>query len=147
MINLETIKARCEAATPGPWKVQGNKVFTTRSDPDAELAAHAREDIPRLIAEIEQLRDSVILAGEAIYAERVEWQTKVNQLQDKLGKAELAIHVHTRSLDEHTTTNWRLEAEIERLRASLEVVLEEATSDLDRDIIVTECESALRRNE
>ena len=33
--------------------------------------------------------------------------------------------------------------EVERLRASLEAVLEEATSDLDRDIIITECQSAL----
>jgi len=36
-----------------------------------------------------------------------------------------------------------LVAEVERLRASLEEILDEATSDLDRDIIITECQSAL----
>ncbi len=36
-----------------------------------------------------------------------------------------------------------LEAEVGRLRTSLEEILDEATSDLDRDIIITECQSAL----
>ena len=36
-----------------------------------------------------------------------------------------------------------LEAEIERLRTSLKGILDEAASDLDRDIIITECQSAL----
>ena len=34
-------------------------------------------------------------------------------------------------------------AEIEQLRAGLEAVLDEATSDFNRDIIITECQSAL----
>lgn len=36
-----------------------------------------------------------------------------------------------------------LRAEIKQLRASLEAVLDEATSDFNRDIIITECQSAL----
>ena len=38
-----------------------------------------------------------------------------------------------------------LEAGVKRLRGSLEAVLDEATSDLDRDIIITECQTALTR--
>ena len=54
-------------------------------------------------------------------------------------------------VDQHNLSAWTgqtLEAlfqEIRALRASLEAVLEEAISDLDRDIIITECQSVLRR--
>ena len=40
-----------------------------------------------------------------------------------------------------------LVAEVERLRGSLEAILDEATSDLNPDIIITECQSALREEE
>ena len=40
-----------------------------------------------------------------------------------------------------------LVAEVERLRGSLEAILDEAISDLNRDIIITECQSALREEE
>jgi len=36
-----------------------------------------------------------------------------------------------------------LEVQVERLHTSMEEILDEATSDLDRDIIITECQSAL----
>jgi len=36
-----------------------------------------------------------------------------------------------------------LVAEVKQLRASLEEILDEATSDFNRDIIITECQSAL----
>lgn len=39
-----------------------------------------------------------------------------------------------------------LVAEVERLRASLEEILDEVTSDFDQDIIITECQSALAYN-
>jgi hypothetical protein len=75
---LEKIKARCEAARPSPWKSylegrdhQGGSDFimvgqgsertndielngATRAD--REFVAHARQDIPRLLAEIFRLR-------------------------------------------------------------------------------------------
>lgn len=38
-----------------------------------------------------------------------------------------------------------LEAKVERLRTSLREVLDEATSDHNRDIIITECQSALAK--
>lgn len=75
---LQAIKERCEAATPGPW--QRHKYHHIRSAEGIELnaghydlvelssfnleanrdfIAHAREDIPKLLAEIERLRISV----------------------------------------------------------------------------------------
>ena len=82
---LEEIRSRCEAATPGPWEIclgSGNRVCTgIKADgdngtvfiadclPDYALStaekdhrgnmnfiAHAREDIPFLLAELDRLR-------------------------------------------------------------------------------------------
>ena len=77
---IDKIKARCEAATPGPWdsenceyvfaKVKGGRpngegiayfsCYTNRqatdSKADANFAAHAREDVPQLIAYIKELK-------------------------------------------------------------------------------------------
>ncbi|MBR0957025.1 hypothetical protein [Bradyrhizobium japonicum] len=70
---IEAIKARCEQATAGPWKsfiekrdkisgpdfiqTEGEDIYLTGATlADQEFIAHARQDIPRLIAEIERLR-------------------------------------------------------------------------------------------
>jgi hypothetical protein len=80
---LEAIRARCDAATPGPWKsfvegrdhTSGNSFIMTgktgsRSNDielsgatveDQDFVAQARQDIPRLIDEIERLRKSAAL--------------------------------------------------------------------------------------
>lgn len=88
-LDLAAIKARAEAATPGPWKVPIANVFVvvapnaphhnppeglcppypwrvvvepSLNDPsaeDAEFIAHAREDVPALVAEVERLREEV----------------------------------------------------------------------------------------
>lgn len=69
------IKKRAEAATPGPWEVEpddgGHDMhgFATRTtirtpewarygfdEADAEFIAHARTDVPALVAEVESLR-------------------------------------------------------------------------------------------
>lgn len=84
-LDLDAIKARVEAATPGPWKADGGEVSqhwsrpepwqevvstevscmsycyggTARGverDADAEFIAHARTDVPALVAEVERLR-------------------------------------------------------------------------------------------
>jgi hypothetical protein len=61
---LKEIRARCEAATPGPWGVRIDKdsLFPVQysgwvgyENADAEFIANAREDIPMLLAEIERL--------------------------------------------------------------------------------------------
>lgn len=70
-VELAAIKARCEAATPGPWRgdcflydSEGNDLLFGNGagigvfceDADAQFAAHAREDMPRLVAEVERLQ-------------------------------------------------------------------------------------------
>ena len=61
---LAEIKAREQAATPGPWyadgwglfdDIQGELVELHDTDPDAQFIAHARTDIPALVAEVERL--------------------------------------------------------------------------------------------
>jgi len=70
-VNLDEIKARCEAATPGPWKKNQATIhgcdlqagthcisflgFANGADADAEFVAHSRTDIPALLAYIERL--------------------------------------------------------------------------------------------
>lgn len=83
-LDLEPIQARCEAATPGPWGYhhEVNEVYSEQCDDessfqmawfaygtvyrrmkrrehDGNFIAHAREDIPALIAEVERLRDGL----------------------------------------------------------------------------------------
>jgi hypothetical protein len=75
---LKAIKARCEAATPGPWKsyIEGRDStggsdfimtgegttlgddieLTGATQADQDFIAHARQDVPKLLAEIERLR-------------------------------------------------------------------------------------------
>ncbi|WP_175637162.1 hypothetical protein [Oceanobacillus sojae] len=61
---FEAIKERCEKATKGPWTRSVYKVYDGElgyevADParteDATFIANARQDIPKLIAEIESL--------------------------------------------------------------------------------------------
>lgn len=65
---LAAIRARCEAATGGPWEVGHKCEIYTRhyqvgpigdfwEPADARFTAHAREDIPALLAEVERLRE------------------------------------------------------------------------------------------
>lgn len=72
-IDLEAISARAEAATPGPWETLdnittavwsgGNPIaLTYQSMPDADFIAHAREDIPALLAEVKRL--NIVLQDE-----------------------------------------------------------------------------------
>jgi hypothetical protein len=68
---LNAIKARAEAATPGPWiahhydrgfshsaysAVEGehNSICTDASAEDSDFIAHSREDIERLVAALEK---------------------------------------------------------------------------------------------
>ncbi len=87
-LDLEPIKARCEAAKPEPWKWESKYVgddpqppngdrdlcsgsqgvvYYSQSamwceDADAEFIAHARTDVPALVAEVEWLRANLTFA-------------------------------------------------------------------------------------
>jgi hypothetical protein len=71
--DIEEIKKRCEQATPGPWKsyveirerMSGSDFIQTEGEDiylsgatiaDQAFMAHARQDIPKLVAEVERLR-------------------------------------------------------------------------------------------
>jgi hypothetical protein len=72
-VEIAEMLKRCSAATPGPWTayIEGRDhesgsdfVMTARDDielsgashADYDFIAHARQDIPRLIAEVRRLR-------------------------------------------------------------------------------------------
>ena len=72
-IDLEEIRRRCQAATEGPWTpyiegrdhVSGSSFIMTSSDDielsgatvaDYDFIAHARQDLPALVDELERLR-------------------------------------------------------------------------------------------
>lgn len=67
---IEEIRKRAAASTRGPWEVGYDdydsdttlyigEVEATVGRFDAEFIAHAREDIPALLAEVERLREEV----------------------------------------------------------------------------------------
>lgn len=68
MNRIEEIKARCEAATKGPWiKINDQLRHGVTAgligvihvyDEDADFIAHSREDIPFLLAELDRLTEA-----------------------------------------------------------------------------------------
>lgn len=100
---LEQVRARAAAATPGPWEAwdtgdppaedearawivtPGSLHLATlyAGDPSANatFAAHAREDIPALLAEVERLRsittitDEMVERGALALADEEKWPT------------------------------------------------------------------------
>lgn len=73
---LDAIQARVDGATTGPWDDQPNWTDTARvvlngdgealwdavglmADADSEFIAHAREDVPALLTEVERLRGQI----------------------------------------------------------------------------------------
>ena len=70
---LDAIRARLEAATPGPWERNDQHTkqrgiagplglcATAWEDGDAEFIAHAPGDVAWLLARVEELTDRVLL--------------------------------------------------------------------------------------
>lgn len=100
MIGLYPIETRAKAATPGPWIAQlyGDEGWEIQpvargqdygicSQSDAEFIAHAREDIPALIAEVEQLRmkiNNLKISYDHEVTTRVSAELEVEQLLARL---------------------------------------------------------------
>lgn len=61
---LQAIRERLAKTTPGPWSylvpgsvgAHGYVLFYHVSNRDAEFVCHAREDVPKLLREVERLR-------------------------------------------------------------------------------------------
>ncbi|UTR05203.1 hypothetical protein MM326_13935 [Alkalihalobacillus sp. LMS6] len=106
---LTAIRERCEKATAGPWDIcdgtsvyeVGEKVFfaevcETVRPPDANFVSHVREDVPRLLAEIEDLKSKVLVLRAHISANGAEarhTEKVVRALTEKLRE----IDAHVRS--------------------------------------------------
>lgn len=75
---LNAIKERAEKATPCLWFFNGSEIVSEHlpntgiagaiTDEDCEFIAHAREDIPKLVAEVEHLQEL-----KKLYEEILEW--------------------------------------------------------------------------
>lgn len=75
---LDAIRERCEAAPQGPWSNIGDWAIIQGTDPNhgnligsvnkegAEFIAHAREDIPALLAEIERISNTDDIKGKIV---------------------------------------------------------------------------------
>lgn len=100
MSGYPEIAARVEAATPGPWKANTRIGVVTNAagDPlavfggqqdraDAEFTAHARNDIPALLAEVNHLRNQQALDDseyEKATAELATAQARIAELENAL---------------------------------------------------------------
>lgn len=88
-MNLDEAECRAKVATPGPWRLGTYNVWADvrivartdtaapgsrrefvrdEDDANADFIAHARTDVPALIAEVRRLREAL-----AVYAERKHW--------------------------------------------------------------------------
>jgi len=83
-VELAEIEARANAATPGPWELCQSETHCHVVYPDdthvggvdgehwwpadAEFVAHARTDIPRLLAEVRALRKELARTGHLVAA-------------------------------------------------------------------------------
>jgi hypothetical protein len=76
---LDEIQVRANAATSGPWTVsedyadildfEGHHLASFWGQPVGEFIAHAREDVPSLLAEVRRLKDEQTAARPRVLAE------------------------------------------------------------------------------
>lgn len=118
-LDLDAIQARADAATEGPWKVtdlsnhghrgtlwvdidrpadgsmtvaeltEADGVEVIWKTTDAEFIAHARTDIPALIAEVKALRGKVAEVEEL--AQQIAENAEVNWEQDNFGAGQVQV--------------------------------------------------------
>jgi predicted RNase H-like nuclease (RuvC/YqgF family) len=120
---LEAIRKRAEAATPGPWGKEfryGISIITNygfnvidedggvTKYPDAEFIAHARQDVPKLLAEIERLQ-------------------KENRLLESF------FEESDRNKERYASEVERLNAELEKANQSTKDIVEELFGDKIRE--------------
>ncbi len=103
-LDLDAIKARADAASPGEWTAGGpymreHEVTIAKNLPaveltwdaqgaaNAEFIAHAREDIPALLAEVRRLSgllqstyDALIQGGQTYY---IRWKDAMTVLEGR----------------------------------------------------------------
>ena len=118
MTRISEIRARLEAATPGPWKVDYDKVFETDTDScvtgifstserivetdfgcyqqkanDAEFIAHASADIAWLLEQLERAEQALIwyeenACGNSLYSGQCSFYHARQALRELRGETE-----------------------------------------------------------
>ena len=139
---LTEIRARADAATPGPWTVTDDGALSSGVPPSSPVAngefiAHARDDVPWLLGEIERLKAEVAMLvaryGEADGARLVE--------KDRADKAEAKVReLSLQTLaDAHQNEDWSNEKAMlmERLAAAEKCALRLHTELLAYVLTVT----------
>lgn len=70
-LDLKAIKARCDAATEGPWKLDSKMdiigpftkarclLFSANTDQDAAFVAASRTDLPALVEWVERAKEKI----------------------------------------------------------------------------------------
>lgn len=127
---LATIRERAEKATPGPWETWGTSGFpdfyvgmakdedgrwwtkdnTELGQDDAEFIAHARTDVPALLAHIDALT-AKLAAGPG--------EPSLGELESAVVEAAMAFSVAPSSEERGSLSRYGiLMAAVERLRAS-----------------------------
>lgn len=125
-LDLEAIKAYCAKATPGSWVVTGGEIENPHTyatvigqedrgsnawhadmrlilaDTDADFIAHARTDLPALVAEVERLRedrdswegalDAQLDKNIAMAAECSSLRARVKELEEKYSECDADAH-------------------------------------------------------
>jgi FtsZ-binding cell division protein ZapB len=141
-IDIDAIRRREQAATPGPWKAVD---FGDDTDPrtaygvwgkddddlcifedvdtllaDAEFIAHARQDIPALLAEIDRLRGAQATYSRAVadaQQERDEFRDETVTLTTELANTSAALTESRTQAATYANEIGALKAELEQMRA------------------------------
>lgn len=108
-LDLTAVRARADAATPGPWHVEylGKARYPQRVSndtavmvaetfvggpaDDAEFIAAARTDVPLLLAEVERL-GKLIAAAQGMTASRIGADETIGRLVDEHVTTDLAFY-------------------------------------------------------
>lgn len=118
---LDAIRQRVEAATEGPWRREGDSFVSTATidqwghevsylvevcggfgPADADFIAHARADVPALLAEVESLR-----------TERDAWERKAKVREDQVGVWKTLLYRRIGTLEDRVV---RLTEALTRIR-------------------------------
>lgn len=134
---LQAIKEREEMASSGPWKLtiarDGNFAISNEGSPeyvatylyerDAEFIAAARQDIPKLVAEVERLQS--VLFHERVDADHA--ATHIDYLQSEIERLQAEVHEHSAHNGQLIATHViPTKEENKRLRKALEFYADKA---------------------